>query len=43
MWILGLVILAAIVLYAYSIKDSIKVSKPGCSSCPHKQNQESPL
>jgi len=40
MWVIMLVALAAIVFYAYSIKDSIKVqTKPGCSSCPHKQNE----
>lgn len=37
---LGLVILAAVVFYAYSIRDSIKVAKPGCSSCPHRNNED---
>lgn len=38
MWILlGLVLLAGAILYAYSVKDSIKVATPksGCSSCPN--------
>lgn len=33
-------LLAAAVFYAYSVKDSIKVSKPGCSSCPHRNNED---
>lgn len=41
MWILGLALLAAVVLYAYSIRGDIKVvSKPGCSSCPHRVNED---
>lgn len=39
MWILALVLLAGIVFYAYSIQGNIKVSKPGCGSCPHKINE----
>ena len=41
MWILMIALLAAAVFYAYSIKDSIKVqTKPGCSSCPHRNNED---
>lgn len=41
MWILGLIALAAIVFYAYSIRDSIKVvPKSGCGSCPNKTNED---
>lgn len=41
MWLFGLAILAAVVLYAYSIRDSIKVApKPGCNTCPHKKAEE---
>ncbi len=41
MWMLGLAILAAVVLYAYSIRNSIKVApKAGCGSCP--KNNENP-
>jgi len=40
MWILALVVLAAVVFYGYSIRDSIKVApKAGCGSCPHKINE----
>ena len=39
MWVLALAILAAVVFYAYSVKDSIKVAKPGCGSCPHRNNE----
>jgi hypothetical protein len=40
MWMLGLAILAAIAFYMYSIRNDIKViQKPGCSSCPHKINE----
>ena len=41
MWLLGLALLAAVVVYMYSIRGDIKVApKPGCSSCPHKQGHE---
>lgn len=36
MWLLILAIIAAGLFYAYSIRDTIKVAKPSCSSCPHK-------
>lgn len=40
MWMLGLAILAAVVLYAYSIRSDIKVApKSGCGSCPHRNNE----
>lgn len=36
-----LVALAGVVFYIYSVRDSIKVAtKPGCSSCPHKVNED---
>lgn len=36
MWWLYMLIpvIIAVLFYGYSIKDSIKVAKPGCSSCP---------
>lgn len=34
-----LVALAGVVFYVYSIRNSIKVA-PGCSSCPHKVNED---
>jgi hypothetical protein len=42
MWILGLIALAAVVFYAYSIRGSIKVAnKASCGSCPHnKENHD---
>lgn len=40
MWVLMLVALAGIIVYVYSISGSIKVAKPGCSSCPHKVNED---
>jgi hypothetical protein len=41
MWLFGLAILAAVIFYAYSIRDSIKVvPKSGCSSCPHRNNED---
>lgn len=40
MWMLAVVLLAGIVLYVYSIRDNIKVQKPGCGSCPHKINED---
>lgn len=42
MWMLaGLVALAAIVFYAYTVQGSIKIapSKAGCNSCPNKVNE----
>jgi len=36
----ALVALAAVVVYIYSISGTIKVAKPGCSSCPHKINED---
>ena len=40
-WLILLAVLAA-AMYAYSISSSIKVAgKPGCSSCPKKQNEDS--
>ena len=41
MMILALVVLAAVVFYAYSIRNTIKVApKSGCGSCPHKINED---
>lgn len=41
MWVFGLILLAAVAFYAYSIRNSIKVAtKPGCSSCPHRNNED---
>lgn len=41
MWMIILAIVAAALFYAYSIRDSIKVaSKSGCSSCPHRVNED---
>lgn len=40
MWMFALVALAAVVVYIYSISGTIKVAKPGCSSCPHKINED---
>jgi hypothetical protein len=38
---IGLVLLVTVVLYAYSIRNSIKVApKAGCGSCP--KNNENP-
>ena len=43
MWmIVGLITLAAVVLYVYAIQRSIKIAIPkgGCSSCPHAQKEK---
>lgn len=40
MWMFLLALLAGAVIYAYSLQGSIKVAKPGCSSCPHKVNED---
>ena len=41
MWMIAVVALAAIVFYAYSIRNSIKIApKAGCGSCP--KNNENP-
>lgn len=41
MWMLGLIALLAVVLYAYSVKDGIKVTGgKGCNTCPNKANNE---
>jgi hypothetical protein len=38
---LGLVLLAAVVLYAYSIRGDIKVApKSGCNSCPNRVHEK---
>jgi len=41
MWMIALAVLAAVVLYAYSIRGDIKVvPKSGCNSCPHSKGHE---
>lgn len=41
--LMGLGALLVVVLYGYSISSQIKVAdtKPGCSSCPKNQNENS--
>lgn len=40
MWILALALVVAIVFYAYTIQGDIKIApKAGCSSCPHRVNE----
>ena len=41
MWILAIAVLAAVVFYAYTIRGDIKIASPkaGCSSCPHRVNE----
>jgi hypothetical protein len=40
MWLLAVALLAAIVVYAYTIRSDIKIApKAGCSSCPHRVNE----
>lgn len=39
MWLLGLLALLAVIVYAYNIKGDIKVGGKGCNTCPYaKQN-----
>lgn len=41
MWYLILALVAAAILYAYSIRGDIKVaSKTGCGSCPQRNNED---
>lgn len=40
MWYIILALVAAAVLYAYSIRGDIKIApKSGCGSCPHRNNE----